>query len=193
MTSIGSPTPALSVEGRRAARRKLHRQRRQHRRPSGAIARSPGPAWNPSASASCRPRPRALDVHHAGQRTTVAQRMRPRPSPWHVETATSIMTPGPDAPANLSFAYTPGGPLPPVQTFAVRTPRRHDTLRGGDHRRLARGDSRERHRRPGRGRPQRLRSIPSGLAPGTYTGTILVTIRRHGRPLRNCPRDPDGG
>ena len=44
-----------------------------------------------------------------------------QPFTLDVEIASSIMTPGPDAPANLSFAYTPGGPMPDAQTFSVRT------------------------------------------------------------------------
>jgi hypothetical protein len=38
-----------------------------------------------------------------------------------LEVATSIMTPPPEAPANLSFAYTPGGPAPSPQPFSVGT------------------------------------------------------------------------
>jgi DNA-binding beta-propeller fold protein YncE len=97
-----------------------------------------------------------------------------QPFTLQVETATSIMTPPPDAPANLSFAYTPGGPLPPTQGFSPRT--LGDTipyaavtttdwlsvtpengLVG-----LAVGDL-------------TVSVDPTGLIPGTYTGTILVT------------------
>lgn len=87
-----------------------------------------------------------------------------------VEVATSIMTPGPDAPANLAFAYTPGGPLPPAQTFSVGT--LGDTL---PYAAVTTADWL--HANPESGTvPGGLEvSVdPTGLAPGTHTGTVLV-------------------
>ncbi|MFW9817917.1 MAG: hypothetical protein ACFFEW_18555, partial [Candidatus Thorarchaeota archaeon] len=90
-----------------------------------------------------------------------------------VEIATSIMTPGPDAPANLAFAYTPGGPLPPAQTFSVRT--LGDTL---PYAAVTTADWLSATPENGWVGPD-LGDIsvsvdPTGLAPGTYTGTVLV-------------------
>ena len=90
-----------------------------------------------------------------------------------VEIATSIMTPGPDAPANLSFAYTPGGPLPPAQTFSVRTlgdTMPYAAVTTAD---WLDGDSRERLVSALTG-DLSVSVDPTGLAPGTYTGTVLV-------------------
>ena len=33
----------------------------------------------------------------------------------------------------------------------------------------------------------------AGLAPGTYTGTVIVALGRHGRPICHRGGDPDGG
>jgi len=90
-----------------------------------------------------------------------------------VETNTSILTPPPDAPDNLSFDYTPGVTLP-IQVFSPRT--LGDTM---PYAAVTTADWLE---------VTPVSSIisptvgdldvsvdPSGLAPGTYTGTILVT------------------
>jgi len=91
----------------------------------------------------------------------------------NVEIATSIMTPGPDAPANLSFAYTPGGPLPLVQTFAVRT--LGDTM---PYAAVTTADWLAATPESGTVGPDvgdlSISVDPTGLAPGTYTGTVLV-------------------
>jgi DNA-binding beta-propeller fold protein YncE len=90
-----------------------------------------------------------------------------------VETATSIMTPGPDAPANLAFAYTPGGPMPPAQTFSVRT--LGDTM---PYAAVTTADWLHATPESGWVGPDEgdisVSIDPTGLAPGTYTGTILV-------------------
>jgi DNA-binding beta-propeller fold protein YncE len=87
-----------------------------------------------------------------------------------VEVATSIMTPGPDAPANLAFSYTPGGPIPPVQTFSVGT--LGDTL---PYAAVTTADwlraTPESGTVPG---GLEVSVDPTGLLPGTYTGTVLV-------------------
>ncbi|MGE5141193.1 MAG: BACON domain-containing protein [Rudaea sp.] len=88
-----------------------------------------------------------------------------------LDTATSIMTPGPDAPANLSFAYTPGGPTPPAQTFVVGT--LGDTLPYA-----AVTTARWLEASPKSGTVPGDLTVtvdPTGLLPGTYTGTVLVT------------------
>jgi hypothetical protein len=90
-----------------------------------------------------------------------------------VEIATSIMTPGPDAPANLSFAYTPGGPLPPAQTFSVRT--LGDTM---PYAAVTTADWLAATPESGWVGPDEgdlsVSVDPTGLAPGTHTGTVLV-------------------
>jgi len=90
-----------------------------------------------------------------------------------VEIATSIMTPGPDAPANLAFAYTPGGPLPPAQTFSVRT--LGDTM---PYAAVTTADwlsATPESGWVGSGEGDLSVSVdPTGLLPGTYTGTVLV-------------------
>jgi hypothetical protein len=92
----------------------------------------------------------------------------------NLEVATSIMTPPPEAPANLAFAYTPGGPMPLDQIFPVGT--LGDTMPYA-----AVTTTRWLKVAPVSG------VIPSGLnvsidpielgklAPGTYTGSVLVT------------------
>jgi len=91
----------------------------------------------------------------------------------YVETATSIMTPGPDAPANLAFAFTPGGPLPPVQTFSPRT--LGDTM---PYAAVTTADWLSATPESGWVGPDEgdltISVDPTGLAPGTYTGTVLV-------------------
>jgi DNA-binding beta-propeller fold protein YncE len=88
-----------------------------------------------------------------------------------VETATSIMTPGPDAPANLAFAYTPGGPIPPIQTFSVAT--LGDTM---PYAAVTTADWLEAAPVSGSVPSDITVSVdPTGLLPGTYTGTVLVT------------------
>jgi len=90
-----------------------------------------------------------------------------------VEIATSIMTPGPDAPANLAFAYTPGGPLPPAQTFSVRT--LGDTM---PYAAVTTADWLSATPESGWVGPAEgdlsVSVDPTGLAPGTHTGTVLV-------------------
>jgi DNA-binding beta-propeller fold protein YncE len=90
-----------------------------------------------------------------------------------VEIATSIMTPPPEAPANLAFAYTPGGPLPPAQTFSVRT--LGDTM---PYAAVTTADWLYATPESGWVGPEvgdlSISVDPTGLAPGTYTGTILV-------------------
>jgi DNA-binding beta-propeller fold protein YncE len=88
-----------------------------------------------------------------------------------VEPATSVMTPGPGAPANLSFAYTPGGPTPPDQIFSVGT--LGDTLPYA-----AVTTTRWLEVTPVSGTIPGGLTVsvdPTGLAPGTHTGTVLVT------------------
>jgi len=88
-----------------------------------------------------------------------------------VEVATSIMTPPPEAPANLSFAYTPGGPMPPAQIFSVET--LGDTM---PYAAVTTADWLEVSPLSGTVPSGLIVSVdPIGLAPGTYTGTILVT------------------
>jgi DNA-binding beta-propeller fold protein YncE len=90
-----------------------------------------------------------------------------------VEVATSIMTPPPEAPANLGFAYTPGGPMPPPQTFSVRT--LGDTM---PYAAVTTADWLYATPESGWVGPDEgdlsVSVDPTGLAPGTYTGTILV-------------------
>jgi DNA-binding beta-propeller fold protein YncE len=90
-----------------------------------------------------------------------------------VEIATSIMTPGPDAPANLAFAYTPGGPLPLAQTFSVRT--LGDTM---PYAAVTTADWLHATPEGGWVGPDQgdlsISVDPTKLLPGTYTGTILV-------------------
>ncbi len=90
-----------------------------------------------------------------------------------VEVATSIMTPPPEAPANLAFAYTPGGPVPPAQIFSVRT--LGDTM---PYAAVTTADWLHTTPESGWVGPDlgdlSVSVDPSGLAPGTYTGTILV-------------------
>ena len=91
-----------------------------------------------------------------------------------VETATSIMTPPPDAPANLAFGYTPGGPLPPAQIFSART--LGDTI---PYAAVTTADWLSAEPEVGLIGPDlgdlTVSVDPTGLIPGTYTGTILVT------------------
>jgi hypothetical protein len=91
-----------------------------------------------------------------------------------VEVATSIMTPGPDAPANLSFAYTPDGPLPAAQTFSPRT--LGDTM---PYAAVTTADWLSATPESGWVGPDEgdlsVSVDPTGLAPGTYTGAVLVT------------------
>jgi len=89
-----------------------------------------------------------------------------------VEVATSIMTPGPDTPANLAFMYSPGsdGMLPPAQIFSVGT--LGDTLLYAA---VTTADWLE--ATPVSGDVPNGLSVsvdPTGLLPGTYTGTVLV-------------------
>ncbi len=90
-----------------------------------------------------------------------------------VEIATSIMTPGPDAPANLAFAYTPGGPLPLAQTFSVRT--LGDTM---PYAAVTTADWLYATPESGWLGPDQgdisVSVDPTGLLPGTHTGTVLV-------------------
>jgi len=87
-----------------------------------------------------------------------------------VEVVTSIMTPGPDAPDNLSFAYTPGGSMPPAQTFSVGT--LGDTL---PYAAVTTADWLEATPESGTVPGDLSISVdPTGLAPGTHTGTVLV-------------------
>jgi DNA-binding beta-propeller fold protein YncE len=96
-----------------------------------------------------------------------------QPFTLNVEVATSIMTPPPDAPANLAFAYTPGGPMPPAQTFSVRT--LGDTMPYA-----AVTTAAWLHATPESGNvgpdlgDLTVSVDPTGLIPGTYNGTILV-------------------
>jgi DNA-binding beta-propeller fold protein YncE len=88
-----------------------------------------------------------------------------------VEVATSMMTPPPEAPANLAFAYTPGGSMPPAQTFSVGT--LGDTM---PYAAVTTADWLE--ATPVSGSVPSGLSVsvdPTGLPPGTYTGTVLVT------------------
>jgi len=90
-----------------------------------------------------------------------------------VEIATSMMMPGPDAPANLAFAYTPGGLIPPAQTFSVRT--LGDTL---PYAAVTTADWLSATPESGWVGPDEgdlsVSVDPTGLAPGTHTGTVLV-------------------
>jgi len=91
-----------------------------------------------------------------------------------VETATSIMTPPPDAPASLSFVYTPGADLPPTQIFSART--LGDTI---PYAAVTTADwltVTPEHGLVGADLGDLTVSVdPTDLVPGTYTGTILVT------------------
>jgi len=90
-----------------------------------------------------------------------------------VEVATSMMTPPPEAPANLAFAYTPNGPMPPTQIFSVRT--LGDTM---PYAAVTTADWLSVTPESGWVGPDlgdlSVSVDPTGLAPGTYTGTILV-------------------
>jgi len=90
-----------------------------------------------------------------------------------VEVATSMMTPPPEAPANLAFAYTPSGPMPPTQIFSVRT--LGDTM---PYAAVTTADWLSVTPESGWVGPDlgdlSVSVDPTGLAPGTYTGTILV-------------------
>ena len=91
-----------------------------------------------------------------------------------LETATSIMTPPPTAPANLSFEYTFGGTLPAPQIFAVGT-------LGDIMPYAAVTTTRWLEASPVSGTVPTVLSVSivpeelAKLAPGTYTGSILVT------------------
>jgi hypothetical protein len=90
-----------------------------------------------------------------------------------VEVATSIMTPGPDLPANLEFAYTPGGPIPAMLPFDVGT--LGDTM---PYAAVTTADWLE--VTPINGTVPGILNVgvnPENLilVPGTYTGSVLVT------------------
>ena len=120
VTSIGSPTPALSVEGTLPPGVNFI----DNGDSTATFGGNCQVAW-PGMEPECLG---LLPAAAAGDWTFNIRATNDSGATYatqtftlHVETATSIMTPGPDAPANLAFAYTPGGPLPPAQTFSVRT------------------------------------------------------------------------
>jgi len=91
-----------------------------------------------------------------------------------LDAATSIMTPGPDSPATLSFEYTKGGLEPSPQTFSVGT--LGDTMPYA-----AVTTASWLEATPVSGTVPRNLDVlvdvihPEELAAGTYTGTVLVT------------------
>jgi len=91
-----------------------------------------------------------------------------------VAVATSIMTPPPEAPDNLAFSYTPDGTLPPTQIFSPRT--LGDTI---PYAAVTTADWLSVTPESGLVGPDlgdlTVSVDPTGLLPGTYTGTILVT------------------
>ncbi len=171
VTSIGSPTPELSVEGTL---------------PPGVTFIDNGDStatfggdcqisW-PGMSPECLGLlPDAAEGTWTFTiRATSSEGIIDQTFTLEVEIATSIMTPGPDAPANLAFAFTPGGPVPPLQTFSPRT--LGDTI---PYAAVTTADWLDVSPEFGDVGPTlgdlSVSVDPTGLVPGTYTGTVLVT------------------
>jgi DNA-binding beta-propeller fold protein YncE len=174
ITSIGSPTPTLSIvikEGQTGLPAGVNFI--DNGDSTGALGSGCAVTW-PGMAPECLallPPEAAEGTYTFTIRAENANGFAEQEFTLDLEVATSIMTPPPEAPANLSFAYTPGGPLPLTQIFSVGT--LGDTMPYA-----AVTTTRWLSVSPESGTiPSGLTvSVdPMGLAPGSYTGSVLIT------------------